>query len=67
MLLDGCHEGKHTPKLTEVLCPQCGQVLEIFVKMGGAPGQTGTLVTSERCECGFLLREGSYASDYEKA
>ena len=51
----------------EVLCPQCGQILEIFVKMGGAPGQTGTLVTSERCECGFLLREGSYTSDYEKA
>ena len=29
MLLDGCHEGKHTPKLTEVRCPKCG---EKFIK-----------------------------------
>lgn len=67
MLLDGCHEGKHTPRLAEILCPQCGEIVEVFVKMGGAPGQTGTLVTTERCECGFLLKAGSYASDYEKA
>ena len=24
MLLDGCHEGKHTPRLSEVKCPKCG-------------------------------------------
>lgn len=27
MLLDGCHEGKHTPRLSEVKCPKCGHVL----------------------------------------
>ena len=65
MLLDGCHEGKHTPKLTEVKCPQCGQWVEVFVKLGGAPGQTGTLVEAETCECGFVLAAGTYESDYE--
>ena len=65
MLLDGCHVGKHTPKLTEVKCPQCGQWVEVFVKLGGAPGQTGTLVEDETCECGFVLAAGTYESDYE--
>ena len=25
MLLNGCHEGKHTPRLSEVKCPNCGE------------------------------------------
>ncbi|MBQ3192998.1 MAG: hypothetical protein IJB59_05455 [Oscillospiraceae bacterium] len=66
MLLDGCHEGKHTPRLTEVRCPRCGAWVEVFVKMGGAPGQTGTLVTTEVCECGFELCAGSYESEYAR-
>ena len=41
MLLDGCHEGKHTPRLSEVRCPRCGEWVDIFVHMGGRPGQTG--------------------------
>ena len=65
MLLNGCHEGKMTPKLTEVRCPRCGEWVEVFVKLGGAPGQTGTLVEEEVCACGFVLEAGSYASDYE--
>ena len=52
MLLKGCQEGKGTPRLTEVKCPQCGQWVEVFIKMGGAPGQTGTLVSDESCSCG---------------
>ena len=66
MLLDGCHEGKHTPRLAEVKCPMCGAWVEVFVKMGGAPGQTGTLATSESCECGFILKAGTYETDYRK-
>ena len=66
MLLDGCHEGKHTPRLTEVRCPVCGDWVEVFVKMGGAPGQTGTLVTSERCACGHILPARSYEEDYKQ-
>lgn len=64
-LINGCHEGKDTPKLTEVKCPACGEYVEVFVKMGGAPGQTGTLVADEVCDCGYVLKAGSYASDYE--
>ena len=65
MLLNGCQEGKATPRLMEVKCPRCGETVEVFVKMGGAIGQTGTLVSDERCECGFVLAAGSYAADYE--
>lgn len=64
-LLKGCQEGKGTPRLAEVKCPQCGEYVEVFVKMGGAPGQTGTLVADELCNCGFCLPAGSRASDYE--
>lgn len=65
MLLDGCHEGKHTPKLTEVKCPACGQWVEVFVKLGGAPGETGRLIAEETCDCGFVLKAGTCESDYE--
>ena len=64
-LLNGCHEGKMTPKLTEVKCPRCGEYVEVFVQMGGKAGQTGTLVADEVCECGCILSAGSYETDYE--
>jgi hypothetical protein len=66
MLLDGCQEGKHTPKLTEVLCPKCGQWVEVFVHMGGRPGQTGTLAANETCDCGHVLSAGSFLTEYEQ-
>ena len=65
MLIKGCQEGKGTPRLAEVKCPRCGEFVEVFVKMGGAIGQTGTLVSSETCSCGCVLPAGSYESDYE--
>ena len=65
-LLDGCHEGKHTPRLAEVLCPNCGKPVEVFVLMQGPPGMTGTLASDETCECGYVLPEGSYEESYEK-
>ena len=55
-LISGCQEGKATPRLTEVKCPACGDYVEVFIKMGGEVGKTGTLVSDERCGCGFLLR-----------
>lgn len=64
-LIKGCQEGKGTPRLVEVKCPKCGGWTEIFVKMGGAIGQTGTLAADETCQCGYILRAGSYESDYE--
>lgn len=64
-LLRGCQEGKGTPRLSEVKCPRCGAWVDVFVIMGGAPGQTGTLAADERCDCGFVLPAGSAESEYE--
>ena len=65
MLIEGCQEGKKTPRLSEIKCPRCGEWVDIFVRMGGRPGETGTLASSERCTCGFVLEEGTYETDYE--
>ena len=67
MLIRGCQEGKETPKLVEVKCPACGEIVEVFVKMGGAIGETGTLKSEETCACGHVLPEGSYLTDYDPA
>ena len=66
MLIRGCQEGKGTPRLEEVKCPQCGNWVEVFVKMGGAIGETGTLVSDETCSCGRILSAGSYVTEYEQ-
>ena len=65
MLINGCQEGKATPRLVEVKCPNCGECIEVFVLMGGAIGQTGTLASDEVCTCGYVLPAGSYETDYE--
>lgn len=64
-LINGCQEGKGTPRLTEVKCPKCGEYVEVFVQMGGAIGKTGTLVADEACACGHVLPAGSFQTDYE--
>ena len=33
MLINGCQEGKGTPRLAEVKCPKCGEMVEVFVNM----------------------------------
>lgn len=63
-LISGCQEGKATPRLAEVRCPQCGETVEVFVKMGGEIGKTGTLVSDESCGCGFVFRAGTYEKEY---
>ena len=63
-LISGCQEGKGTPRLVEVKCPSCGEYVEVFVKMGGSIGQTGTLVEDEICDCGYVLPAGSYETEY---
>lgn len=65
-ILSGCHEGKHAPRMSEVKCPHCGKWVDVFVLMGDPPGKTGTLASSERCSCGYVLPAGSYESDYEQ-
>ena len=64
MLINGCQEGKMTPRLTEVKCPQCGEMVEVFVIMGGAVGKTGTLADDEVCTCGYVFPSGSFETDY---
>ena len=52
------------PELTK--CPKCGEYVDVFVRMGGPIGKTGTLVSSETCVCGHVLPAGSYETDYEQ-
>ena len=66
MLINGCQEGKVTPRLTEVKCPRCGEMVEVFVVMGDPIGKTGTLAGDEKCQCGYVLPAGSYETDYEQ-
>lgn len=65
MLINGCQEGKGTPRLTEVKCPRCGEYVEVFVLMGGPIGKTGTLASTEICDCGYVFCAGSYETDYK--
>lgn len=68
MELKGCQEGKATPKLVEVKCPKCADIMEVFVKMGGGVGQTGTLASDEACvSCGYVAEAGRRLSDFEEA
>ena len=64
-LLDGCQEGKHTPKLVEVHCPKCGGDMEVFVKMGGAIGETGCTIQEEVCQCGYVIAGGTSITQLE--
>ena len=65
-LISGCQEGKGTPRLVEVKCPRCGSYVEVFIKMGGAIGETGTLVYDETCDCGHVLMAGTYETEFER-
>ena len=66
MLINGCQEGKGTPRLSELKCPNCGEYVEAFIRMGGRPGQTGTLVSDETCSCGYTLAAGTFETDYKE-
>ena len=49
MLLDGCHEGKHTPRLSEVKCPKCGEY-----EIGRCDQCRDQGVAYECKKCGFM-------------
>ena len=68
MELRGCREGKGTPRLSEVICPVCGEIIEVFVRMDGGPGVTGTLAQDEKCpKCGYIAKEGTPETEFELA
>ena len=49
--------------LVEVKCPRCGEMIEIFVRLGGDIGETGTLAVDTVCEkCGFIAEAGTPSS-----
>lgn len=55
----GCQEGK-APKLTEVKCLSCGEVMEVFIQMGGSAELSGRTVSDETCPaCGKVIPEGT--------
>ncbi len=66
-LLDGCQEGKHTPRLVEVRCPKCGEEMEVFVRLGGRIGETGCTVSDETCGCGCVIPSGTALTELETA
>lgn len=54
-VLDGCEAQKRTLVLKEITCPECGEVMEVFVKDGKA-------VEDAACEkCGHKIKEGDNA------
>lgn len=65
-IIAGCHEGKHTPQLVEVKCPKCANELEVFVKMGGSPTETGRIISDEICQCGYIIESGTALEELEK-
>ena len=67
-ILSGCQEGKQTPKLEEVICPECGGVIEVFVRQGGTGADAGRTRDDAVCEkCGYKIPDGSMIGDYEPA
>ena len=66
-VVDGCQEGKKTPKIVEIKCPKCGEEIEVFVRMGGEVGMAGTLVSDETCDkCGYVAKEGTPLSEFQQ-
>lgn len=66
-VLSGCQDGKTTPKLMEVACPQCSGVLEIFVRMGGSATETGRLAADAVCDqCGYSAQAGMDAAQFKE-
>lgn len=52
-ILDGCQEGKHTPMIQEIICPTCGEIIEVFTR-------DGKTVTDSECPvCKYLVKEGT--------
>lgn len=64
MVISGCHEGKHTPRLSEVKCPNCGEWVDVFVIMG--PRLNRLLASDEKCSCGCVFLSSSVETDYEQ-
>lgn len=53
-VMDGCEKLKTTPKLSEVKCPKCGEIIEVFTRDEKA-------VEDAVCpKCGYVIKEGEH-------
>ena len=63
--ISGCQEGKATPRLVEVLCPKCRNIMDVFVRMGAE--NTGRTAAAEKCDsCGYVIEEGIVLTTLEE-
>ncbi len=52
-VLDGCHESRYAVKIEEMDCPDCGEVIEYYIR-------DGVLAADARCEkCGYTISAGT--------
>lgn len=48
----GCHDARNSVTITELHCPNCGEIIECFIR-------DGILAVDSNCEkCGFTLPTG---------
>ena len=50
MMIDGCEARHATPVLEERICPDCGEVIEVFTRKD-------RIVSDSACDCGYIFRE----------
>lgn len=49
MKMNGCEAQHVTPVLEERVCPNCGEIVEVFTKKG-------RVVTDNACDCGYVFQ-----------
>mgnify|MGYP000005805235 CR=1 FL=1 len=58
-VMNGCEDARRAVSIEEYPCPQCGEIMEIFVR-------DGEIATDAVCEkCGYTLPAGSHAPTAE--
>ncbi|MBQ9950822.1 MAG: hypothetical protein IJO98_01585 [Clostridia bacterium] len=50
MTIDGCEARHATPVLEERICPECGDIVEVFTRKG-------RIIADCHCDCGHVFPE----------
>ena len=62
-IINGCQDRNHTPQLEEVICPKCGEEMEVFMVLMSPGGMAGKTGQDEVCpNCGHVIPEGTPVS-----
>ncbi len=48
-VMDGCKDKLKVPVIEERVCPQCGEIIEVYTV-------AGRIREDETCRCGYVLR-----------